>query len=153
MAQEERFATRDRSYSAWHRRESTRRFVGLEQAQSLAMIDIDASLFVEYDDGTKEPIALIETAMDRGQDIKPATVTKNLARRCSPEIRAYIVLYKVSQSDNPADPTAKDIDGFRVRRIWPEPETPWKTMTPSEWAHILVKIRNWSVGPLDGTIG
>jgi hypothetical protein len=40
--QEERYNTRDRTYSAWHRRLSTRRFVGLERAQLLAMIDIEA---------------------------------------------------------------------------------------------------------------
>src|SRR5688500_12286183 len=73
MSQEERFGTRDRSYSAWHRRNSTRRFVGIERAQTLAMIDLDASLYVEYDDATKEPIALIETAIDCGQEFKPAT--------------------------------------------------------------------------------
>ena len=66
MAQEEVYNTRDRSYSAWHRRKSTGRFIGFEHAQLLAMIDLDASLYVEYDDGTKEPIALIETAIDVG---------------------------------------------------------------------------------------
>ena len=64
MSQEERHGTRDRSYSAWHRRQSTRRYIGIEKATLLAMIDLDASLYVEYDDGTKEPLALIETAQD-----------------------------------------------------------------------------------------
>ena len=50
--QEEKYGTRDRAYSAWHRRKSTRRFIGIEHAQLLAMIDLDASLYVEYDDGT-----------------------------------------------------------------------------------------------------
>lgn len=44
--QEERYGNRDRTYSAWHRRLSTRRFVGLERAQLLAMIDLDAALYV-----------------------------------------------------------------------------------------------------------
>lgn len=79
--QEERYGTRDRTYSAWHRRLSTRRFVGIDRAQLLAMIDLDASLYVEYDDRTKEPVALIETARDVGQEHKPVTVTRRLAVR------------------------------------------------------------------------
>ena len=80
MAQEEKYGTRDRTYSAWHRRLSTQRFVGIEKAQLLAMIDLDASLYVEYDDGTKEPLALIETAQDIGQAFKPATVTLQIGQ-------------------------------------------------------------------------
>jgi hypothetical protein len=36
---DERYGTRDRTYSAWHRRLSTRRFVGIDRAQLLAMLD------------------------------------------------------------------------------------------------------------------
>ena len=66
LMQEEIFGTRDRAYSAWHTRGSTRRFIGIDSAQLLAMIDLDAALYVEYDNGTKEPLALIETALDVG---------------------------------------------------------------------------------------
>ena len=52
---------------------------GIDSAQLLAMIDLDASLYVEYDDNSKEPLALIETAQDVGQAHKSATVTTNLA--------------------------------------------------------------------------
>jgi len=149
MAQEERYNTRDRAYSAWHRRESTRRFVGIERAQSLAMIDLDGSLYVEYDNGTKEPIALVETAIDVGQEVKPATVTQRLAKRCVPEMRAYVLLYKLSTEANPADPRWMDIESFRVKRIWPEPETAWKRFTPAGWANVLVKIRELSCYPID----
>lgn len=153
MSQEERYDTRDGAYSAWHRRESTRRFVGIERAQTLSMIDLDAPLYVEYDDKTKHPIALIETAIDVGQETKPATVTKNLARGRNPELRAYVVLYKLSkQQKNPANPRWQDIEQFRVRRIWPEPETPargWKVLTPGEWANWLVEIRKMASSPLD----
>lgn len=148
MAQEEIFGTRDRSYSAWHRRESTRRFVGIEKAQTLAMIDLDAALYVEYDDKTKEPLVLIEAAQDCGQ-WKAATVTRNLARRCNPEIRAYVVLYTIANSLNPADPQWPDISAFRVRRIWPEPQTVWRNFTPAEWAEMLCRIRTWSARSID----
>ena len=90
MAQEEKYGTRDRTYSAWHRRLSTQRFVGIEKAQLLAMIDLDAALYVEYDDGTKEPLALIETAQDVGQAYKPATVTLRLAKRAD-----FALLYRI----------------------------------------------------------
>jgi len=149
MSQEERYNTRDRSYSAWHRRNSTRRFVGIERAQTLAMIDLDASLYVEYDDGSKEPLALIETALDRGQTMKPATVTKNLAQRCFPTVPAYILLYRLSEERNPADPLWQDIEAFRVRRIWPEPETNWEMLTPKQWADRLVVLREWTARRID----
>lgn len=149
MAQEEQFNSRDRSYSAWHRRASTRRFVGIERAQTLAMIDLDASLYVEYDDGSKEPLALVETAMDRGQAMKPATVTRRLAQRCVPLVPAYVLLYTLASEPNPADERFSDIVCFRVRRIWPEPETPWEMITPKQWADRLVLLREWSSRRID----
>lgn len=149
MAQEEVYGSRDRSYSAWHRRKSIRRFVGIEKAQTLAMIDLDGSLYVEYDDGTKEPLALIETAMDRGQTIKPYTVTKKLARRAHPVLPAFVLLYRISNTENPADPSTLDIDQFRVKAIWPEPESDWYTLTPLQWARALCQIRIDSAHQVD----
>jgi hypothetical protein len=149
MSQEERFGSRDRTYSAWHRRHSTRRYIGIEAAQSLAMIDVDVSLYVEYDDGTKEPLALIETAVDCGQEFKTATVTKRLAMRSRPLLPAYVVLYKPAPWCNPADPAWPDIASFRVRRIWPEPVTPWELLTPQEWATRLYHLRHESGSALD----
>lgn len=147
MSQEERYGTRDRTYSAWHRRMSTRRFVGIEVAQTLAMIDLDASLYVEYDDGTKEPLALIEAAADVGQRYKSATVTKKLAQRAN--LRAYVLLYATADTPNPADPNWPDISAFRVQRIWPEPTTTWRRFTPQEWCDQLVKIRRLMAGRVD----
>ena len=149
MAQEETHGIRDLSYSAWHRRGSTQRFVGIEAAQTLSMIDLDAALFVEWDDGTKEPLLLIETAMDKGQSFKTATITKNLARRVVPKLPAYVVLYKLGDAANPVDIEWKDIVSFRVRRIWPEPETPFEEITPQEWANRLVELRRYSAKLID----
>lgn len=147
--QEEKYGTRCRAYSAWHRRNSTRRYVGIENATLLAMIDLDASLYVEYDDGTKEPLALIETARDVGQAYKPATVTTNLAKRTHPVIPCYVVLYTLSNSKNPADQEWLDISMFRVKRLWPNPERDWRRLTPQEWAAGLLKMRQWCGGKLD----
>lgn len=145
--QEERFGSRDRTYSAWHRRMSTRRFVGIERAQLLSMIDLDGALFVEFDSGSRQPLALIETARDVGQPYKCATVTANLAKRA--RIPCFCLLYTTDATANPADPRARDISRFRIRRLWPRPERSWRTVTPGEWANALVQIRAWSAGRLD----
>lgn len=149
MSQEERYGTRSGVYSAWHRRKSTQRFVGIEQAQLLAMIDVDVALYVEYDDETKDPLALIETAEDVGQSWKSATVTTNLARRTYPQVRAYCLLYTVADTPNPADQNYNDISSFRVRRTWPEPRTDWVRFTPQEWATQLLRMRGEAASAID----
>lgn len=140
--QEEKYGQRGRAYSAWHRRSSTRRFVGIDRAQLLAMIDLDAALYVEYDNGTKEPLALIETAQDVGQTYKATAVTRRLAIRA--RLPCYCLLYALDSKVNPADPRWCDIKSFRVRRMWPRPEKRWRLLTPQEWAYALLKIRAWS---------
>jgi hypothetical protein len=105
------------------------------------MIDVDALLHVEYEDGTRHPAALIEYAADEGNNYKCATVLQNLAKRCNPLVEAYVVLYKRSTQPNPANREFPDIVGFRVKRLWPEPETDWHEMTPEEWAWALWEIR------------
>ncbi|MBI3918999.1 MAG: hypothetical protein HY322_18560 [Betaproteobacteria bacterium] len=145
--QEERYGTRDRTYSAWHRRLSTRRFVGIDRAQLLAMIDLDASLYVEYDDGTKEPVALIETTRDVGQDHKAVTVTRRLAVRAG--LPCYLLLYTQGDTQNPADSRWRDITHFRIKRVWPRPEATWRTVAPGEWAQALLQIRAWAARRLD----
>ena len=147
MAQEERYGYRGREYSVWHRRNSTRRFVGIEHAQRLAMIDIDVAVFHEYDDGTKEPVALVEVARDIGQNHKPATVTQRLAAKA--KIPAYVVLYTLSDQMNPADKTCRDIQAFRVRLLSPY-VTDWLSMSPVEWANYLLQVREFVAGVCDG---
>lgn len=145
--QEEIFGTRDLTYSAWHRRLSTRRFVGIANAELLSMIDLDGVLYCEFDARTSEPLALIETAIDEGQSSKAATVTRRLAQRA--RVPAYVVLYRPSSLPNPANPAERDITQFRVRRLWPSPEGQWRTLDPKEWALALVQIRKWSEMRLD----
>lgn len=140
--QEERFGRRPSQYSSWHRRLSVRRFVGIEKAQLLSMIDLDGALYCEFDSTTSEPLALIETAEDRGQHRKVATVTKRLAERA--RLPAYVVLYRPAPYPNPADTSQDDIDSFRVRRLWPSPEREWRTLSPLEWAEALLRIRKWA---------
>lgn len=147
MSQEERFGTRGLEYSAWHRVRSIARYVGLEAAQSLTMIDQDVTLYLELDSSTREPLALVEVATDVGQRDKPASTTAKLAARCN--LPAYCVLLRLSSCANPADKRQLDIDSFRVRRIWPAPEHQWRTLTPAEWAQGLLQIRSWSATRLE----
>ena len=147
MSQEEIYNDRDRTYSAWHRRLSTGRFVGIERAQLLAMIDLDASLYVEYDDGTKEPLALIETARDVGQKYKTASVTLNLAKRA--RLPCFVVLYRTSEKSNPYDNQWPDIVSFRIKRLWPKYENEWRMLSPDQWAKTLLKMRDWQSKRLD----
>jgi hypothetical protein len=80
----ERFGTRDLSYSAWHRTNP-----------GLGMVDVD---HVEMCRSCQEPLALIETAIDVGQDIfgKKAYVTINLARKAG--LPVFVVLYKLDDA-------------------------------------------------------
>jgi hypothetical protein len=142
--QEEKYATRDQAYSAWHRWGAIKRY-GLTEAaaKSLALIDIDGTMYVEAEDKTYIPLALIETALDVGQAYKTATCTKNLAIQAG--IPAYVVLYKTSEEPNPADPRYPDITSFRVRRLNPSAETDFRVCTPEQWAFALCGIRDWQM--------
>src|SRR5258708_13885845 len=120
MSQEERFGTRDRTYSAWHRRASLGRFIGADRAQLVSMCDIDAALWLEHDDLTKEPLALIETARDLGQPFKSGTVLLHLARRA--RLPAYVVRFRIVDRTNPPDAPCQDLVPFPVRPISPPPE-------------------------------
>ena len=146
MPQEEKYGNRRLTYSAWHRSASTRRFVG-SQTRALAMIDLDHILWIEYEDTTKWPLALIEEAEDVGQDQKPSTVTENLATMA--RLPALVVLWKPGSESNPADPQWPDIEGFRVKRICPGPRMGWRIMTPEEYAQMLLRMRTYRVDKLD----
>jgi hypothetical protein len=141
MSQEEIYGVRDLTYSIWHRRDSTRRFVGIENAQLLAMIDLDVCLYIEYDDRTKEPLVLMETAQDVGQAFKAFTVTKKLAMRCVPILPAYVLLYTLDTKKNPANINYFDIASFRLKCVWPKESPEWLIYTPVKYANWLLKLR------------
>lgn len=138
----EQYETRDRAYGAWHRAPSIRRYLRSRQAESLTMIDLDSVLFTEYDNDAKLPLALVEVARDVGQE-KPARVMQQLAKLAN--VPAYVALYTPASSANPANPNWSDIKSFRIRRVWPHPETGWRLLTPAQWALALVQIRGWQL--------
>ena len=117
MSSEERYGTRDLSYSAWHRK----------QGYDLPYIDIDG---VEYCRACNEPLALIETAQDVGQKRKATTVTCRLAERAG--LPAYLVFY------SPGD-HAK-VTKFRVAQVWPTREEP-RVMTVMRYKAMLRELR------------
>ena len=138
----ERYAQRDRSYGNWHRTGSIARFLPERRAKSLTMLDLDSVLFAEYEHPCNLPLCLVEVAQDVGQD-KPAAVMQKLAELAG--LPAYVALYRTSLSANPANPQWPDIDQFRVRRLWPQPEASWRVLTPQQWADALVRIRGWQL--------
>lgn len=145
--QEERFGVRDLAYGAWHRTASIARYIGWEQAQLLSMCDADSVLWLEYAHHGKEPLVLIEAALDVGQVAKPATAITRLAKRA--RLPAYLVLYSRALGNNPADQRWRDIRSFRVRRLWPRAELGWRELKPAEFARALIRIRAWSARRLD----
>ena len=151
MTQTERYGSRSLAYSAWHRTKSIQRFVESNAvARQLAQIDLDHTLWIEYQDKTREVLALIEEAQDVEQSYKCGDVTKNLASRVNCDgIPALIVLWTPAETRNPADASQFDIKSFRVKRIWPEPETDWEVLTPKEYAQKLLAMRQWQIKKME----
>jgi len=128
-------------YSAFHRIGSIKRFVGIEEARELSMIDIDAILWIEAEHTTKEPIAIIETA-ERSNEYKASSILRKLARRAA--IPAYVVLHESSKHVNPNDIRWPDIDQFLVKRIWPNADKDYVVLSPQEYAKKLLEMRSYS---------
>lgn len=136
--EKEKMGFRDEAYSRWHRTESSQRFLGRD-ASRLGMVDIDAVFWIEYERSTNMPLALIETAIWWNSDqYKNAAVLTNLAKRAS--LPCFLVLYELSESDNPVYPEVKDIDRFHVKRLW-KPPVKKTIFTPEEYAEFLLKLR------------
>jgi hypothetical protein len=99
-------------------------------------------LFTECRWGDKLPLCLVEVAKDVGQE-KEAPVMARLAQMA--DIPAYIALYRVAVYQNPFDPAWPDIDSFRIKRLWPQPENGWRELSPQQWARALVRISTWQL--------
>ncbi|VCT41781.1 Uncharacterised protein [Burkholderia pseudomallei] len=139
----ERHFLRDRTYGNWHRAPSIIRFLPARDAEGMTMVDLDSVLFVEHDSEQKIPLCLVEAARDIGQTTKPTGVIRALAERAN--LPAFVVLYEPSDCQNPANENWSDVESFRVMRIWPHPERTWRVLTPRQWAHALVAIREWQL--------
>ena len=123
----ERYHTRDLAYSAWHRADSIRRYVGDAWANELTYIDIDG---LEYCRACREPLCLIELARDVGQTDKTTRVLVKLGERA--DLPVVLALYSTNGGD---------ITGFRVKRRRPDGERAWRHMSAGEFAAMLVELR------------
>lgn len=147
MLSEEKYGTRDLTFSIWARLRSLARYVGVECAQTASMVDVDSVLWISTDTESKAPLCLLEVARDVGQPYKPTTAITALARRAS--VPAYLAFYTVAPYRNPCDARAADITQFRIRRLHPRPEFGYRTLQPAEFAEAILQIRAWSARRLD----
>tara|TARA_R100001082_G_C4362382_1_gene160029 strand:+ start:1496 stop:1864 length:369 start_codon:yes stop_codon:yes gene_type:complete len=101
-------------YSEFHR-----------QFDGLAMIDIDA---IEICKKCKSPLAVIETAYDKGQNFKSFIVTQLVAK--SLKVPGLVTLYQV-------DPKSKEIVNFRVKKIFPNESDKFYPIQPYKFVSWL----------------
>lgn len=118
MSRQERYGTRDLAFSAWHR---------AIPRDDFTWIDID---HCAYCDQCKDPIYLIELALDVGQSFKATTVTRKVALKLA--IPALLVLYTVED---------ESISGFRVKRIAPT-WTEFRQVEPQVLVDWITKTRD-----------
>lgn len=138
MSDDEQRGWRDLTYNRWHRKRSLRRYIGLEAAHRCAMVDIDS---FEYCNWCYEPLALVETARQRGP--KTATATARLAKAA--DIPAYRLLYEVDDANEQHCDCGNitghgEITRFWLSRIWPAREGEVE-LSPAEWANCLYQLR------------
>lgn len=100
MSEQERYGTRDQTFSRWHRYPTLPRWC--------KAIDLD---FLEFCAFCKRPLALIELAQDVGQETKPTTVLQQLSQMSG--VPAYCILYTGEEPDV--------IIAARIRRVEPNP--------------------------------
>jgi hypothetical protein len=147
--QKEMYGTRDLSFSAWHRRDSIKRFIDYKDAEKLSMIDLDSACFIEWEDNFKEPIAIIEAAIDHGQ-YKHARIIQRLAEKA--DIYGLLLLYKLSNERNPVDKTVFDIMRFKVKVLYPKESDGFAIFTPKQWAESLVEMRKYALSQIHNQI-
>ena len=132
MANRERYGARDLIFNTWHRAASIERYIPKKAAYTMLAQDID---LVEYDGTTGQAVLIHEVGRDIGQENKPTWVIKKLAQRAN--CMALLTLYTPSEELNPVDDRFYDIVLFRTRRVWPNEEKTFTTMTPAQYANYL----------------
>ena len=97
MSREERWGTRDLTYSAWHR----------TLPDDITYIDLDG---VEYCQRCHKILALVETARDVGQEFKATTVLRRVAEGHKDKPLGILILYS-SDDDR--------LSAARIKRVAP----------------------------------
>jgi len=142
MPHDERTWRRSSIYSAWHRRDSIKRFLAGNEviASRLTMIDIDG-MYVEakhpYD---RPPVALVETVEVSRKlnptDYYPKSVNILYQLGKAANIPVFLVLYMPgTQGSQP------NIVEFYVKEFYPAQDKKWKVYTPENYAKFLVYLR------------
>ena len=84
------------------------------------MADLDSVLFVKYGYSNKLPLALVKVAQDIEHE-KPTGTIREFAKLAN--LSAFVSLHTPAARTNPASPAWHDIEGFRVKGVWPKPES------------------------------
>jgi hypothetical protein len=103
-------------YSDWHRK-----------YDGISYIDVDSVECCQY---CYEPLAIIETCYDKGQQFKATTLSKIIAERLN--IPCFLVFYKEL---TPSSLT------FRIKRIRSS-KTEFQLMNEDQWVHILRSLHD-----------
>ena len=90
----------------------------------LAGLDLD---FIEICQKCQEPLAMFETAMDKGQTYKTTTVTEKIARAC--KVPSFLVFYTPGLAHD-------EVTQFRIKKLTPN-ETELMVMHPPEFIKML----------------
>ena len=90
----------------------------------LAGLDLD---FIEICQKCQEPLAMFETAVDKGQTYKTTTVTEKIAIAC--KVPAYLVFYTPGSKHD-------EVTQFRIKKLTPA-ESELRVMEPLEFIKML----------------
>ena len=110
------YAFSNGNYNDWHRK-----------YEGITMIDVDSVECCQY---CYEPLAIIETCYDKGQQFKATTLSKIIAERLN--IPCWLVFYKEL---TPSSLT------FRIKRIKSR-KTEFRLMSEDEWVIILRSLHD-----------
>lgn len=113
MSRDERYGSRDLTFSRWHR---------YALADRVTAIDLD---MIEYCQRCRMPLCLIETARDVGQPAKATIVMSELAQAAN--VVAICVLYTpgnecICRRNRKIPGCEHGITEVRFRRVYPIPE-------------------------------
>ena len=92
--------------------------------EGLAGLDLD---FIEICKKCQEPLAMFETAVDKGQTFKTTTVTEKVAIAC--KVPSFLVFYTPGSAHD-------EVTQFRIKRLTPT-ESELRVMDPPEFIKML----------------
>jgi hypothetical protein len=141
MSRHERYDTRDRAFSNWHRYACD---------DDTSMVDVDGLEYCSVR-GCARPLLLIETARDVGQDFKPTTAMRGLAAQAN--VPAVTLLWTPSDMFNADPPHCRcqatrryqpgcdhGILSFRCQHVHPTRQRTWTTVEADQIARWIDNV-------------